>query len=238
MLRSGLRCGMLCLLVLNGCVSPKYVDFKVQQAKLEKFEERLAAVESLSVSMDARVKGLASSLEDMQQQFEQTKVALTQQVREEYQSGVAEITQRLATLEADVAESKQANTLMQQQMVRKPILQETVYFKIGQTNLSPEAQATLDRLGMNLVRQQLRDLEVTGYADQEGSNRHNLALSRQRAETVVEYLIKRFPLDKHSIAIAGLGEAPGRAAGSRPESPKPLQRVEVQAFAQSPSLSQ
>ncbi len=42
----------VCLISLSGCVTSGYVDDKIQEAKITKFEERLATVESLLVSTD------------------------------------------------------------------------------------------------------------------------------------------------------------------------------------------
>jgi outer membrane protein OmpA-like peptidoglycan-associated protein len=65
-----------------------------------------------------------------------------------------------------------------------------VYFGNGQTNLSDEARMILDVVASELVINPSFTVDVRGYADEIGDVTYNLGLSRQRAEKVVEHLVR------------------------------------------------
>lgn len=68
-------------------------------------------------------------------------------------------------------------------------------------------------------------LEVTGHTDASGSERQNVALSRARAEAVVDYLIGRGLAEERLIAD-GVGSAEPIAAGSSRRARRLNRRVE------------
>jgi len=67
----------------------------------------------------------------------------------------------------------------------------TVYFATGRSDLAPNGGAALDDAISILERCPQQKIDVKGFADASGSADANVELSRQRAETVSSYLIRR-----------------------------------------------
>lgn len=80
----------------------------------------------------------------------------------------------------------------------KLVMGNSVLFATGKSTLSPEAQAVLSKVAYNLDQFPDTDVTVVGYTDNTGSEAVNDRLSRERAETVVNYL------EQHGIAASRL----------------------------------
>jgi peptidoglycan-associated lipoprotein len=65
-----------------------------------------------------------------------------------------------------------------------------VFFESDSTDLTPKAQATLDRQVAWLQRYD-RPFIVEGHADERGTREYNFALGERRAATVKQYMIAR-----------------------------------------------
>jgi peptidoglycan-associated lipoprotein len=63
-----------------------------------------------------------------------------------------------------------------------------VFFDTDQTNLSPTAQATLDKQAAWLNQYNRYTFTIEGHADERGTREYNFALGAQRAQTVRDYL--------------------------------------------------
>jgi outer membrane protein OmpA-like peptidoglycan-associated protein len=208
-------------------VAPQYIDWKIIQAKVEKLEEQFKSLEALTVSTETRISDLTAILKELQEQG----AVNTQRFREEQERDLVAIKQQLSVLEEV---SKQMRDLAEVGVIRKLLLQGTVFFEGGQTDLSREARVILDQLGASLIIQNFFSLEVSGHADQEGAPGKEFALSQRRAEIVAEYLIKNFSLDRHKISVAGFGNAYPLAPRTIEEGKRKNRRVEVKAYALSP----
>ena len=66
-----------------------------------------------------------------------------------------------------------------------------VFFETDSTELTPTAQATLDRQAEWLNRYSRYAFAVEGHADERGTREYNFALGAQRAEAVKNYLASR-----------------------------------------------
>ena len=66
-----------------------------------------------------------------------------------------------------------------------------VFFESDQTDLSPQAIATLDKQAQWLQRYPTYTFILEGHADERGTREYNYSLSARRAETVRDYLISR-----------------------------------------------
>ncbi len=66
-----------------------------------------------------------------------------------------------------------------------------VFFAFDKSNLSPEAQATLDRQSDWLQRYQQVRVQVAGNTDDRGTEEYNLALGQRRANAARDYLVAR-----------------------------------------------
>jgi outer membrane protein OmpA-like peptidoglycan-associated protein len=106
----------------------------------------------------------------------------------------------------------------------------TVPFSFNRYELSAAAQDELDKLAAAVKSQRRFFIAVEGYTDSTGSKAYNEALSRRRADRVVEYLVARHDIPIYRIHMIGLGQekplddARNRAARAR------NRRVEVKVF--------
>jgi peptidoglycan-associated lipoprotein len=66
-----------------------------------------------------------------------------------------------------------------------------VFFETDSSELTPTAQATLDKQARWLQQYARYNFTVEGHADERGTREYNFALGARRAETVKEYLIAR-----------------------------------------------
>ncbi|HEU0177563.1 MAG TPA: OmpA family protein [Blastocatellia bacterium] len=103
----------------------------------------------------------------------------------------------------------------------------TVNFRLNSAVLSPEARQKLDTLAQKALSAKWYMIEVGGYADSTGNEARNFALSRQRAEAVIQYLavthkipVRRFvtPMGYgETAAVADNKTSTGRAQNRRVE---------------------
>ena len=111
----------------------------------------------------------------------------------------------------------------------RPIKQEFVlkgvHFESGSAKLTPDSFSVLDRVVKSLMAYPEVKVEIRGYTDSVGSWELNLKLSKQRANSVKEYLVNSGLVPERLIA-EGYGEADpvesndtagGRAANRRIE---------------------
>jgi peptidoglycan-associated lipoprotein len=66
-----------------------------------------------------------------------------------------------------------------------------VFFETDQTDLTPNAIATLDKQAEWLGRYPRYTFLIEGHADERGTREYNFSLSARRAQTVRDYLISR-----------------------------------------------
>ncbi len=66
-----------------------------------------------------------------------------------------------------------------------------VFFTTDQTDLSPTAQATLDKQAAWLNRYNKYGFTIEGHADERGTREYNFALGWRRAQAVHDYLIAK-----------------------------------------------
>lgn len=80
----------------------------------------------------------------------------------------------------------------------KLVMGNSILFATGKSTLSPEAQAVLSKVALNLKQFPETDVTVVGYTDNTGSEEVNNRLSLERATSVVNYL------NSHGIAMSRL----------------------------------
>ena len=106
----------------------------------------------------------------------------------------------------------------------------TVPFKLNKWNITDDAKQELDKLAGNAKGDKRFFIAVEGYADATGSKAYNEALSRKRADAVVEYLVAKHEIPIYRIHMIGLGvERPVDEAKTR-EARAKNRRVEVKVF--------
>jgi len=104
----------------------------------------------------------------------------------------------------------------------------TINFKVGSAVLSPEGKRSLDDVAQKALTMKGFLIEVTGFASAEGGEQMNKALSRRRAQAVLDYLIETHNIPLRRIGVSyGFGEAQAIADNSTREGRAQNRRVEV-----------
>lgn len=88
-----------------------------------------------------------------------------------------------------------------------------VHFAYNQATLLPSARQALTNAAENLKRHPGVVLYIEGHADQRGDAAYNLALSRDRAEAVVRFLVGQ-GIDKSRLQVGSYGQTRLIARGS------------------------
>lgn len=101
-----------------------------------------------------------------------------------------------------------------------------VFFDSGKAELKPESKPQLDEMAKLLQAQPALKVHIVGHTDNEGALDANLALSKARAQAVVEQLVKAHKIDAKRLTsagvasyapVAGNGTDAGRARNRRVE---------------------
>ena len=80
---------------------------------------------------------------------------------------------------------------------------DAITFDFSKSTIKPESYAYLDKLATTLIRSNRR-IEVKGHTDNVGSEDFNMNLSRERAEAVVQYLVKK-GVDRNKLTYSYYG---------------------------------
>jgi outer membrane protein OmpA-like peptidoglycan-associated protein len=111
------------------------------------------------------------------------------------------------------------------------LLQGNANFATDSATLSAIAKENLDHFMAANKGANLRRVTVTGYTDKTGSEAHNLALSKARAEAVVQYL-RDGGLEAGQFVAQGLGSADPVASNATAEGRSQNRRVDVRVVAE------
>ncbi len=92
--------------------------------------------------------------------------------------------------------------------IRPAKLDLQLQFAIDSATLDEAARRNVDEFARALDDTRLRDMrfKVAGHTDSQGSESHNLGLSRRRADTVRSYLIEQGGIDESRLEIEAHGE--------------------------------
>ncbi len=104
----------------------------------------------------------------------------------------------------------------------------TVNFRVNSSRLSPEAQLSLDEVASAATTRKGYVIEITGFASAEGGTAHNKALSKRRAQAVIDYLVETHNVPLRRIGQSyGFGELQAIADNTTRERREQNRRVEV-----------
>ena len=112
----------------------------------------------------------------------------------------------------------------------KPVKDIVVPFGFDKDILTPDAKQQLDELAADKGTLKHYFIAVEGFTDKSGSADYNAALSRRRADRVVQYLVAQHDIPIYRIHMVGLGsqkladDSRGRAAAAK------NRRVEVTIY--------
>jgi outer membrane protein OmpA-like peptidoglycan-associated protein len=107
-----------------------------------------------------------------------------------------------------------------------PLSLKGVNFETASAKLTSASRPILDGAADALKAQPSDNAEVAGYTDSKGDPAYNLELSKQRAESVRQYLIKK-GVDSARLTANGYGEANPVASNDTDEGREANRRVEI-----------
>jgi OmpA-OmpF porin, OOP family len=106
----------------------------------------------------------------------------------------------------------------------------TVPFKFNQYVLTPDVKQDLDKLASDIKPDRRYFIAVEGFTDNVGDKQYNEALSRRRADSVVEYLVAQHDVPIYRIHMIGLGEEKPLDTGRNRAARAKNRRVEVKVY--------
>lgn len=100
-----------------------------------------------------------------------------------------------------------------------PKIDLTINFEFDSSRLSPDSQIQLGELSSALNSPELADFKfsIVGHTDSVGEQAYNMRLSKQRADTVVKYLVSNSGIGGNRLFAEGKGKNQLKDA-SHPES--------------------
>jgi OmpA-OmpF porin, OOP family len=116
----------------------------------------------------------------------------------------------------------------------KQVVQNTVNFKFNSDQLSPEAKMDLDRLAAGQSQHKRYFIAVEGFTDRIGNDAYNSALSRRRANAVVEYLVAQHNIPIYRVHMVGLGKQKPVDEARTSASNAKNRRVEITLYSADP----
>jgi len=82
-----------------------------------------------------------------------------------------------------------------------------IQFNVGSATVSPASQGTLDQISKVLALSPDRCVIVEGHTDSSGNYDKNMALSRDRAASVVNFISTRNGIDRKRLVPVGKGSS-------------------------------
>jgi len=101
-----------------------------------------------------------------------------------------------------------------------------ILFDTDSDVIKPESYGVLKEIGQTLTENPTVKIRVTGHTDNQGDDKHNLALSAKRAAAVKAVLIAQWNIDTARIESDGQGESKPVADNATPEGRANNRRVE------------
>ena len=112
------------------------------------------------------------------------------------------------------------------QPTKKTLILEGVNFETGKATLTPESETILNGVAESLVANDSIKVQVDGHTDNTGSSAVNARLSKQRAESVRQFLIAH-GVAEDRLTAKGLGPANPIASNKTAEGRAQNRRVEL-----------
>jgi outer membrane protein OmpA-like peptidoglycan-associated protein len=96
------------------------------------------------------------------------------------------------------------NIILDSAEIGGAITLQDLFFDLDRAELRPESHFELDRVANLLKNRNAWHIQIEGYTDSTGDPQHNLELSRQRAESVMRYLVNA-GVSAQSLKAVGFG---------------------------------
>ncbi len=202
-------------LFVSGCATKKYVRQRVDE-RITPLENRTGELEETARRNTQDISRLSREIEDVRQ-----KVDTAQQSADRAATSAEQANTRVAGVERSVVDLRQN---LDKFTLQKTV---TVWFKVGQSELLPEAMTALDELASQIKDRNGFLLEIEGYASAEGDPLMNDRLSQSRCEAARRYLAERHSIPLFRMSLLGFGTSRPVADNTTKEGRAQNRRVEV-----------
>ena len=212
---------LLALSFQLGCATKKYVKQQTDpvSGRVDELSEVSKRNETAIKDVDSRAQAGIQTVQTKTNEVDQKAIAATQKGEEAQQMAQKAQTQ-IVSVESNF------NQKLSNLDSYKSVDTSSINFKFNSAELSDESKATLDQLATKVKDSKGYVLEIQGFTDKTGNDRHNLGLSQGRSESVVRYLSQQHQVPLFRMFVLGLGSGKevednktkkGRAANRRVE---------------------
>jgi outer membrane protein OmpA-like peptidoglycan-associated protein len=200
----------------GGAVAPLEAAQARLTAEHQKLEGRQTTLESRQTTLEGQQSELSSAQQQMRSQQAQMQ---------------SDQDQLKVDLQRTKAETELLSKRMSEMDEYETRYSAKVNFAVGKAILTAEGKAALDEIADKALATSGYLVEVAGFTDSTGKESANQALSRRRAETVIDYLegVKRVPI-RRVLTPAGFGETQPVADNSTPTGRAENRRAEVKVL--------
>jgi outer membrane protein OmpA-like peptidoglycan-associated protein len=102
-----------------------------------------------------------------------------------------------------------------------------ILYDINKTVIRDEYRDEVGRVATFMKKFPETTAVIEGYADDVGTEEHNMQLSQQRAEGVVDYLVEKFGIERSRLSAKGYGETRPVAENSTEAGKQKNRRIEA-----------
>lgn len=184
--------------------------------------------------VDAKVDTLAATVEETQERTLQNgeQIGVVDQ-RAQAAGQAAEMSQQAADAAAVAADAVNTRVGGVEEEVNRFMYEVTINeaqgdFELGRAELPDGARALVDRLIAQLQADpQNVYFEIEGHTDSTGSERRNMQLGMQRADSVKLYLYDQYNVPLHRMSVLSFGEERPAAGNDTPEGRAQNRRVVI-----------
>jgi outer membrane protein OmpA-like peptidoglycan-associated protein len=199
----------------SACATKKYVRNRVNE-RATPLENRTGELEETSRRNTQDISRIGRDVEDVRGRADRA-----QQQADRAASSAEQANTRVTGVEQTVTDLR---SNLDKFTLQKTV---TVLFKVGQSELLPEAMASLDELSGQIKDRNGFLLEIQGFASSEGDMEKNERLSQARSEAVRRYLADRQNIPLFRMSILGFGTSRPVADNATIEGRMQNRRVEV-----------
>ncbi len=228
----------LATLLSAGCATKSYVKKTVDPVS-GKLDQVASKTDQQGQTLDQTRQNLDQTRQNLEKDETQLSATNERALSAENRAGQAmdsatQANQKADKLNGDLGELRNVVSNLDDY---KQVSETTVNFKFNSDKLTPEGKQSLDQMVANQNQYKRFFIAVEGFTDRVGSAEYNEALSRRRADAVVEYLVGEHNIPIYRIHMVGLGKMkPVEDASTRAANAK-NRRVEVTLFSADQSVA-
>ncbi len=106
----------------------------------------------------------------------------------------------------------------------------SIYFETNSAAMSPDSRAVVDEIGSFMRAYENTVVDIDGNTDSTGSRELNMALSKQRAEAVKNYLMTKYGYPAARMRTAGNGPDKPIDTNDTPEGREKNRRTDIKVY--------